>query len=66
MKFKNTCIHFTWSAKVVSLGEKSTLSQYMKINENERRVIITVLIEHILPRNERAALLHTVLDCRRF
>lgn len=38
MKFKNTCIHFTWSAKVVSLGEKSTLSQYMKINENERRV----------------------------
>lgn len=47
MKFKNTypvhiftISHFTWSAKVVSLGEKSTLSQYMymKINENERRV----------------------------
>lgn len=34
----------------------------MKVHKNESKVIITVFIEHILPRNERAARLHIVLN----
>lgn len=46
-----TVSHNTQNARSVSLGEKEVKYHNMKIYKNERRVIITVLIEHILSRN---------------
>lgn len=48
--------------RLFPLEKKSNIYHNMKVHKNESKVIITVFIEHILPRNERAARLHIVLN----